>query len=139
MIFVQSTLLNASDGGKLGIQLRNQRFTKKRTNTSSEIDTLDEKEAEQLFEEMKLTIVNNENMEKLKLLLAKTLPYRSKLLKDIHINLRECFPLFFVSHEMVIAFCLQCCHLFISRACKIAYLKLFSDFARVFSSLSKCR
>lgn len=99
-------MINSSDGGKLGIQLRNQRRVNKRKEApdalNQSINTLNESDAKQLIETMKLMIVNNDNMENFKSMLAKTLQYRTELLKIIDINLREFFPYFFVSHDLVI-------------------------------------
>lgn len=99
----QTALLNSTDGGKLAINLRNQRVANKRNNnTANTEDQLDGTEADKLFETMKLTIVNNGSMDNFKSMLSQTLVYRSKLLKNIEINLREYFPYFFVSPELVI-------------------------------------
>lgn len=94
---------NSNDGGKLGIGLRYKRFkaNKKRSVGSivpadpGVINVTDE------FELLKSTMVNNENMATIKLRLARTLQYRTTLLRQIEINLLECFPYFFVSAELV--------------------------------------
>lgn len=90
------------DGGKLSIQLRNKRTANKRPNDTNNCeDMLDEKDAKEVFEQLKATVVQNDSLNDIKLKLRSTLTYRGNILKNIEINLRECFPYFFVSPELV--------------------------------------
>lgn len=95
---------NRNDGGKLGIGLRNKRFqmNKNKPNKPND-DTPNSNDTEEAngFELLKSTLVNNENMETIKHRLKLTLQYRLSLLRQIEINLLECFPYFFVSAELV--------------------------------------
>lgn len=101
-VCLQTTLLNSSDGGKLGIQLRNKRAVAKRQHVQcqSEVE-LTEDEAEDMVELLKTTVVNSENMEDIKRMLTLTLNYRTQLLRKEELNLREYFPYFWVSKELV--------------------------------------
>lgn len=98
----QTTLVNSSDGGKLGVQLRNQRYASKRQVTRGiEDDICDEQEAKEVIEVLKSMVVNSANMEDFKQKLRSTLTYRGNMLKEPELNLREYFPYFWVSRELV--------------------------------------
>lgn len=101
LVYFQATLLNPADGGKLGIKLRHQRLEAKRRNTPCDEEVIsDENEMEKVFQTLKSMVVDNE-IEDIKANLRKTLFYRANMLKNIDINLQECFPYFFVSYELV--------------------------------------
>lgn len=94
--------MNPSDGGKLNIQLRNKRAATKRQHVEEhEINTLTDDEAKNMVEKLKTTVVNNQNMDAIKNMLQLTLKYRTQMLKNEQLNLREYFPYFFVSKELV--------------------------------------
>lgn len=94
--------MNPSDGGKLGIQLRNKRAAAKRQHVDEiEENGLTDAEAKEMVEVLKTTVVNNRNMDSIKNMLKSTLKYRTQMLNDEQLNLREFFPYFWVSRELV--------------------------------------
>lgn len=102
---MQETLVNSADGGKLGIQLRNKRFLAKNNagnNDAMANQPLSGEDAKDALEVLKSMIVNDSNMDELKRLLNLTLEYRrTKLQSEEELNLKEYFPYFFVSTELV--------------------------------------
>lgn len=101
-------MLNKTDGGKLGIQIRNvRRGIKRRQTIVNDFEDemlLNEEQAKQEVENLKSILVNTQNMDEIKSKLRSTLVYRLDLLKQIELNLREYFPYFFVSPELVNTF-----------------------------------
>lgn len=103
---LQECIRNTKDGGKLGICLRNKRFANRdkfdeRDQNVLLIDDIDEDAAKLELEVLKSTIVNNDNMAEIQNKLKLTYSYRMNLLQELEINLREYFPYFFVSADLV--------------------------------------
>lgn len=122
-------MLNSSDGGKLNIQLRNKRAAIKRQHVVEPDNILTDDEAKEMVEVLKTTVVNNQNIDSIKDMLKSTLKYRTKMLKDEQLNLREYFPYFWVSKELVsinIRYYLICFVIVIQ----------FTDLIRILSALS---
>lgn len=104
LLCVQTTLLNVSDGGKLGIQMRNKRAMARRQPVQQNKETtLSDDEAKEMVEVLKSTVVSTQNMDNIKSMLASTLKYRTEMLKKEELNLREYFPYFWASKELVSA------------------------------------
>lgn len=104
---MQNSIRNTKDGGKLGICLRNKRFADKDKldergqNVPLIDDSIDEDTAKLELEMLKSMVVNKENMIEIQNKLKLTLSYRMNLLKQLELNIREYFPYFFVSAELV--------------------------------------
>lgn len=82
--------------------MRNKRAIAKRQHVQQyEEVTLSDEEAKEVVEVLKSTAVNSQNMDNIKNMLTSTLKYRTELLKKEEINLREYFPYFWVSNELV--------------------------------------
>lgn len=64
--------------------------------------TLEQKnELEASMDYLKCTVVNNDNMNQIRAKLIETMKYRSELMKDPKTDIRESFPYFFVSTDLV--------------------------------------
>lgn len=109
-------IYNPVDGGALGIWMRNKRHVEKKSMNEENGDSesmsvecdgdveqvLSEEEAEELVSNLKFLVVNDDNIDTIKKGLLKTLQYRSKLLTEMKLNLREYFPYFFTNPNLVI-------------------------------------
>lgn len=85
--------------------MRNKRAIAKRQHAQQHVEaTLPDEEAKDLVEVLKSTAVNSQNMDNIKNMLKSTLKYRTELLKKEELNLREYFPYFWVSNELVSVF-----------------------------------
>lgn len=91
-----------SDGGKLNIQMRYKRVMAKRQHVQQDEEAiLSDEEAKKMVEILKSTVVNSQNMDSIKSMLTSTLKYRTEMLKQEELNLREYFPYFWASKELV--------------------------------------
>lgn len=105
-------MYNTKNGGYLGKKIRNEKFNSKKKALKAtaviESGTIgDEQENEDLetikqhFENLKLTVPNDENVETVKFLLNKTASLRLEMMKNQKVDVLESFPGFFTNPELV--------------------------------------